>query len=245
MTKRFDILTLFPEALREYLKSSLLGKAAEKGLVEFHLHQLRDWATDKHRTVDDSTFGGGEGMVFKPEPLVRAIEAIKKDYTRGRVLYLSPQGRPFSQSLAKELLQYHELLLVCGRYEGVDERVLTGWVDEQVSLGDFVLCGGEIPALAVVETVARLIPGVVGKSNSLEQETFAGGLLEYPHYTRPREFDGHSVPDVLLQGDHGEIEKWRRQEALRRTYQRRPELLEQADLTEDDLAFLRSLGRNP
>lgn len=243
MTKRFDILTLFPEGLEEYLKCSLLGRAVEKNRVEFHLHQLRDWAKDKHRMVDDATFGGGEGMVFKPEPLVAAIEDIKKDYRKGRVIYLSPQGRPFTQKIAGELLDYEEILLVSARYEGIDERVLEGWIDEEISLGDFILCGGEIPALAVVETVARLIPGVVGKENSLLEESFSGGLLEYPHYTRPRLFAGREVPQVLLEGNHGEIEKWRHQEALRRTLERRPDLLDKVELSEQDEAFLRGLRR--
>jgi len=241
MTHRFDILTLFPEALKAYLDCSLLGKASQKGLVEFHLHQLRDWAEDKHRMVDDATFGGGEGMVFKPEPLAKAIDKIRKVYKKGRVIYLSPQGRPLTQSLVSELTQYDEMLLICGRYEGVDERILEGWVDEEISLGDFVLCGGEIPALAVAEAVTRLIPGVVGKAASLADETFSKGLLEYPHYTRPRVFAGKSVPQVLLEGNHAQIEKWRRQEALRRTKKNRPDLLKQLDLSEEDISFLDSL----
>lgn len=245
MIRRFDILTLFPESLREYLTVSLLGKAADQGLLQFHLHQLRDWATDKHRTVDDSTFGGGEGMVLKPEPLARAIEEIRKDYQKGRVIYLSPQGRRLTQEVVRELSEYEELLLICGRYEGVDERILEGWVDEQISLGDFILCGGELPALSLVEAVARLTPGVVGKEGSLVEESFSDGLLEYPHYTRPREFEGREVPDVLLEGNHGKIEQWRRREALKRTFKNRPDLLEQMDLSEEDQAFLKTLKEGP
>jgi tRNA (guanine-N1)-methyltransferase len=245
MKKRFDILTIFPEALRPYLSSSLLGKAEEQGLVEFHCHQLRDWASDKHRRVDDETYGGGEGMVFKPEPLVAAIEALKKNYRRGRVIYLSPQGRLLTQAVVEELLGYDELMLVCGRYEGVDERVLDSWVDEEISLGDFMLCGGEAAALAVVESVTRLVPGVVGKASSLLDETFTHGFLEYPHYTRPEEFRGMKVPEVLLNGHHGEIKKWRRQEALKRSLKKRPDLLEKAKLGAEDLAFLKSLGWRP
>lgn len=241
MTKRFDILTIFPEPLREYLGSSLLGKATEKDLVQFKVHQLRDWATDKHRMVDDILFGGGDGMVMKVEPLVAAIEEIRKDYQKGRTIYLSPQGRRLDQDVVHELSQYDELLLICGRYEGIDERVLNGWVDEEISLGDFVLCGGELPALAVTEAIARLIPGVVGKEGSLIEETFSQGLVEYPHYTRPREFRGKEVPEVLLGGNHQEIGRWRRQEALRRTLAKRPDLLEKLQLNEEDQAFLASL----
>lgn len=241
MTRRFDILTIFPEALREYLNASLLGKAKEKGLVEFNVHQLRQWAQDKHRMVDDVLYGGGEGMVMKVEPIVAAIEDIRKNYRKGRILYMSPQGRSLNQKMVGELSQYEELLLLCGRYEGVDERVLEGWIDEEISLGDFILSGGEIAALAVVESVARLIPGVVGKEGSLREETFATGLVEYPHYTRPREFRGKKVPEILLNGNHREIERWRRREALRRTWSKRPDLLEMAQLNEEDRAFLREL----
>lgn len=245
MVKQFDILSLFPEALRPYLRASLLGKAAEKGLVAYHCHQLRDWAQDKHRRVDDETYGGGEGMVFKPEPLVSAIEEIKKNYQRGRVIYLSPQGRRLSQPLIKELGTYDELLLVCGRYEGIDERVLEGWIDEEVSLGDFMLCGGELAALALVEAVTRWVPGVVGKAASLEDESFSHGFLEYPHYTRPEVFRGQRVPEVLLTGHHEQIQIWRRQEALKRTLKKRPDLLEITSLNETDLKFLAGLGWSP
>lgn len=242
MTKSFDILSLFPEALRPYLQASLLGKAAERGLVEFRLHQLRDWATDKHRRVDDEVYGGGEGMVLKPEPLAAAIEAISKGYQRGRIIYLSPQGRKLDQALVRELFQYEEILLICGRYEGIDERILEGWVDEEISLGDFVLCGGELPALALVEALTRLVPGVVGKEASLREESFSDGLLEYPHYTRPPVFQGRGVPELLLQGNHAEIQTWRRREALRRTLEKRPDLLEKLQLSEADrrhIEFLR------
>lgn len=241
MTRRFDILTLFPEPLREYLQASLLGKASENGLVEFHVHQLRDWATDKHRMADDQTYGGGEGMVLKVEPTVAAIEAVSAPYQKGRVIYLSPQGRPLTQTVVEELNGYEEILLLCGRYEGVDERVLEGWVDEEISLGDFVLCGGELPALALVEAVTRLQPGVVGKAGSLVEETFSGGLVEYPHYTRPREFRGRKVPEVLLAGNHQEISRWRRRESLRRTLIKRPDLLEKLELSEADRKILQSL----
>jgi tRNA (guanine37-N1)-methyltransferase len=241
MIKRFDILTIFPEPLREYLNSSLLGRAQQNGLVQFQVHQLRDWATDKHRMVDDVLFGGGDGMVMKAEPLVSAIEQIKKEYKNGRAIYLSPQGRRLDQSVIKELSRYDEMLLICGRYEGVDERVIEGWVDEEISLGDFVLCGGEIAALALTEAITRLIPGVVGKEASLIEETFSEGLVEYPHYTRPREFRGMEVPEVLLNGNHLQIERWRRQQALHRTLEKRPDLLAHLQLNEEDQAYLASL----
>jgi len=243
MTKRFDILSLFPEALRPYLQASLLGKAQEKGLVDFHLHQLRDYATDKHRRVDDEVYGGGEGMVMKPEPLAAAIEDITKNYRKGRVIYLSPQGRVLTQAVVRELFDYEEILLISGRYEGIDERILEGWVDEEISLGDFVLCGGELAALSVVESVTRLVPGVVGKEASLREESFSDGLLEYPHYTRPPAFQGRSVPEILLHGNHGEIQHWRRREALRRTLEKRPDLLEKLALSEDDRKILESLRK--
>ncbi len=244
MTRRFDILTLFPEGIRPYLQASLLGKAGEKGLVDFRVHDLRDFALDKHKRVDDVLYGGGEGMVLKVEPLARAVEAIRGDYRKGRVIYLSPQGRRLDQKVVGELSGYEELLLICGRYEGIDERILAGWVDEEISLGDFILCGGEVAALALVEALARLVPGVVGKPASLTEESFAEGLLEYPHYTRPDTFEGREVPAILLSGNHGEIQRWRRQEALRRTFLKRPDLLALVELKEEDKKFLRSLGMN-
>lgn len=225
MVKKIDILSIFPEALQPYLQASLLGKAQEKGLVKLKAHDLRGWAKDKHRSIDDEVYGGGEGMVMKPEPLVAAIEELRQPYQKGRVIYLSPQGRRLTQNVAEELSQYEELLLLCGRYEGVDERVLTGWVDEEISLGDFVLCGGELAALALTEAVVRLVPGVVGKPGSLTEETFAGGLVEYPHYTRPPEFRGQKVPEVLLSGHHEAIANWRREQAVERTLKKRPDLL--------------------
>lgn len=240
MIRRFDILTLFPEALRSYLEVSLLGKALEAGLLQVQLHQLRDYAVDKHRRIDDQVYGGGEGMVMKPEPLAAAIEAIRKPYRKGRVIYLSPQGRKLDQAVLRELLEYSEILLLCGRYEGIDERILEGWVDEEISLGDFVLAGGELPALAVVEAVARLLPGVIGNPGSLREESLTDGLLEYPHYTRPAVFQGRSVPEILLHGNHAEIQRWRRQEALKRTWKKRPDLLEKVRLSEQDCEILKN-----
>lgn len=236
MLKKIDILSIFPEAITPYLQASLLGKAQEKGLVSLSAHDLRAWATDKHRMVDDTLYGGGEGMVMKPEPLVAAIEELRQNYQHGRVIYLSPQGRPLTQGVVEELAQYQELMLLCGRYEGVDERVLSGWVDEEISLGDFVLCGGEIPALALSEAVVRQVPGVVGKSASLIEESFAKGLLEYPHYTRPQTFRGQHVPEVLLGGNHAAIAQWRQTEALKRTLEKRPDLIEKSKLSKEEKA---------
>ena len=244
MVKKFDILTLFPDSFRSYLEASLLGKALEKGLTQIKLHQLRDYTLDKHRRVDDDTYGGGEGMVLKPEPLARAIATIRQDYQKGRVIYLSPQGRRLTQNIIAELSVYDELLLVCGRYEGIDERIIEGWVDEEISLGDFVLLGGEIPALALVEALVRLIPGVVGKENSVRDESFAQGLLEYPHYTRPEVFEGLAVPQVLLEGNHGEIKKWRCEQSIKRTFLKRPDLLNNIKLPKEDEVLLDKLKKD-
>lgn len=244
MTHQFDILTLFPQAIEPYLSSSILAKAQEKKILQFNVYQLRDWAKGPHRQVDDSTFGGGEGMVFKPEPLVEAIESLTPKYQKGRVIYLSPQGRVFNQKIAQELSQYEEILLICGRYEGIDERVIEGHVDEEISLGDFILCGGEIAALAIIEAIARLQPGVVGKENSVKEESFSRDLLEYPHYTRPQVFRGKKVPQLLLEGHHQKIADWRWQESIKRTLQKRPDLLEKVQLNEEEILYLKKLKKD-
>ena len=224
---RFDIFTLFPEMLRSPLDESIIARARERGLVEITAWNPRDVTTDRHHIVDDYPYGGGAGMVMKPEPLVAAIEAAKEREPQARVVLMSPQGRRFDQEKALELSQSAALVLVCGRYEGVDERVM-GWVDEELSLGDFVLTGGELAALAVVDAVARLLPGVLGNELSAQSESFAGeGLLEGPQYTRPPEFRGLRVPEVLLSGDHARIAGWRREQAMARTRERRPDLLGQ------------------
>jgi tRNA (guanine37-N1)-methyltransferase len=220
-----EILTLFPRMVAAPLEESILGKARDKGLLRVQVTDIREFAEGRHRVTDDIPYGGGAGMVMKPEPLVAAIEAAKKRQPGAHVVLMSPQGRRFDQQKAVELSQRDALILVCGRYEGVDERVM-GWVDEELSLGDFVLTGGELAALAVVDAVARLIPGVLGNELSAQSESFAGeGLLEGPQYTRPPEFRGLKVPDVLLSGDHGKIAQWRREQALARTKERRPDLL--------------------
>ncbi len=220
---RIDVITIFPELVRAPLGQSLLGKAIEAGVLDVRVHDLRDWADDPHRTVDDAPFGGGPGMVMRPDVWFRAVESLDPD--RGRVLLLSPAGRRLDQEVVRELAAENHLTLLCGRYEGVDERVVEGLPAEEVSIGDYVLSGGELPALVVIEAVTRLVPGVIGRQESHEQDSFADPeLLDHPHYTRPREFRGMSVPDVLVGGDHGEIERWRRQAAEAKTRRTRPDL---------------------
>jgi len=220
-----EVLTLFPRMIAAPLEESILGKAREKGLLRVQVTDIREFADGKHRVTDDVPYGGGAGMVMKPEPLVAAIEAARQRGPGARVVLLSPQGPRFNQGKAQELANHGALILVCGRYEGVDERVLR-WVDEELSLGDFVLTGGEIPALAVIDAIARLVPGVLGNELSAQSESFSGeGLLEGPQYTRPPEFRGLRVPEVLLSGDHEKIARWRQDQAVARTRERRPDLL--------------------
>jgi len=232
MLKRFDILTIFPAFFDSYLSQSLVGKALEKKLFEAKTHNLRDWAKDKHRMVDDLPYGGGEGMVFSPEPLTEAIAAIRAPYRKGRAIYLSCQGSLFNQKRARRLFQdYEEILLICGRYEGIDQRAIDSAVDEEISIGDYVLSGGEAAAVVVMDALIRLIPGVVGKPGSLTDESFETGLLEYPHYTRPELFKGMKVPDVLLSGNHAQIRKWRIEEAVKKTLKNRPDLIEKEEFS--------------
>jgi tRNA (guanine37-N1)-methyltransferase len=220
---RIDVFTVFPAILESPLRESLLGRAIAEGIVDVRVHDLRDWTEDRHRSVDDESYGGGPGMVLKPEPVFRAVESLDPD--RGRVLLLSPAGRRLDQVLVRELAGEPHLALVCGRYEGVDERVVEGLPAEEVSIGDYVLAGGELPALVLIEAVTRLVPGVIGREESHERDSFAEpGLLDHPHYTRPPEFRGMVVPDVLRSGDHGAIERWRREAALEKTRRNRPDL---------------------
>lgn len=221
---QIEVITVLPEVFPAYLGASILGRAAESGLLSVRVHNLRDYTSDKHHVTDDYPFGGGAGMVMKIEPMARALQAIAPRGEVHRVL-LTPQGRPFSQPIAKELSQKKALCFLCGRYEGFDERVRT-MMDDEISLGDFVLTGGELAALVVIDAVARFLPGVLGNEESAPQDSHSQGLLEYPHYTRPRDFEGQKVPEVLLSGNHAIIEKWRRQESLYRTKERRPELFE-------------------
>lgn len=234
-----DILTLFPALCEAYLAGSILGKAREAGLVDVAVHDVRAHAAGKHKVADDAPYGGGAGMVMKPEPLTEAILAARARRPGARVVLTSPRGARLDQAMARELAEHGKLILVCGRYEGVDERVMAV-VDREVSVGDFVLTGGELAALCVVDAAARLVPGVLGNEESAGAESFAGGvaLLEHPHYTRPPEYRGMKVPEVLLSGDHRRIERWRRREALRATRDRRPDLFERARLDEEDLRLI-------
>ncbi|HEX6122989.1 MAG TPA: tRNA (guanosine(37)-N1)-methyltransferase TrmD [Ktedonobacterales bacterium] len=235
---RFDIFTLFPEMLRGPLDESILARARSRGLLEVALHNPRDVTTDRHHIVDDYPYGGGAGMVMKPEPIFTAVEAV---YQGGPIILMSPQGRVFTQAIARELAREPRITLLCGHYEGVDERVRAHLATDELSLGDFVLTGGELAALVIVDAVARLLPGVLAAGSTLE-ESHTAGLLEYPHYTRPPEFRGWGVPDVLLSGNHAAIARWRRKEALRRTRVRRPDLLAHAELSDLDRALLAELA---
>jgi tRNA (guanine37-N1)-methyltransferase len=235
---RFDVFTLFPEVFGPYLESSILLRARQNGLLEVRLHNIRDWATDKHHTTDDMPYGGGGGMVMKPEPIFAAVESVLGSPSPCPLILMTPQGRVFSQAVAQELTRYSHLALLCGRYEGVDERVRQNLVSDEISIGDYVLSGGELPALVVMDALTRLIPGALGDPDGAADDSHAMGLLEYPHYTRPPEFRGWSVPEVLVSGDHGKIAHWRREQALLRTLRRRPDLLEKAQLTEADRKFL-------
>ncbi len=239
---RFDIITIFPEIFNSYSSESILKRAIEREIVEMKIHNLRDFTTDKHRVVDDYPYGGGPGMVMKPEPFFSAIETIKKDGIPRRTIMLSPQGNVFNQDIALRMAQEKtSLIFICGRYEAIDERVRETLVDEEISIGDYVLTGGELPALVIIDTIVRLLPGVLGDERSKEEESFTWGLLDYPHYTRPPEFRGAMVPDVLLSGNHKDIALWRRKEALKRTIKRRPDLIEKASLTEEDYRILRKI----
>ncbi len=238
---RFDIFTLFPEVFHPYIDVSIIGRARKSGALEVHLHNIRDWATDKHRTVDDEPYGGGGGMVMKAEPIFAAVESVLGRPPQAPVILLTPQGRPFSQKVARELAELPRVALLCGRYEGVDERVRQHLVTDEISIGDYVLTGGELAALVVLDAVTRLLPNVLGDPDAPDKDSHATGLLEHPHYTRPAVFRGWEVPPVLLSGDHGKIARWRREQSLLRTLHRRPDLLAKAQLTEEDRAFLRKL----
>ncbi|MCL4847581.1 MAG: tRNA (guanosine(37)-N1)-methyltransferase TrmD [Acidobacteria bacterium] len=239
---RFDIVTIFPRMVRALLEDGLLARAAAAGTLVVEAHDLREFTTDRHRVVDDAAFGGGPGMVLKPEPVVRAVEAIVERHgAASAVIVPSPQGRRLTHDEAARLSRLDHLVVVCGRYEGIDERVHEVLATEEISIGDYVLTGGELPALVIVEAVARLVPGVVGDEQSVACDSFARGVLDWPHYTRPAEFRGRRVPDVLLSGHHAAIDRWRRREALRRTLARRPDLLAAATLDADERRILDEL----
>lgn len=238
---KFDVFTLFPEMFPPYLNESILKRAREAELLSVDVHNIRDWTTDKHNTTDDTPYGGGGGMVMKPEPIFAAVEDILGAPPAYPIILLTPQGRLFTQTVVQELYQHERIGLLCGRYEGVDERVREHLVTDEISFGDFVLTGGELPALAIIDAVTRLIPGVLGDPNAAAQDSHATGLLEHPHYTRPQEFRGWAVPDVLRSGNHAALAQWRREQALKRTAERRPEMLENIELSKADKKFLDSL----
>ena len=241
----FDIFSLFPDVFDSYLNTSILKRAQDSGALEVRAHDIRAWATDKHHTTDDTPYGGGGGMVMKPEPVFSAVESVLGSPPACPVILLSPQGRLFNQTIAFELATLDHIALICGRYESVDERIRQHLVTDSISIGDYVLTGGELPALVIIDAVTRLLPGVLGDPQAAADDSHATGLLEYPHYTRPPEFRGWQVPDVLLSGNHAEIARWRREEALRRTLNHRPDLLNKAALSQKDLSFLRTLGYDP
>ena len=237
---RFDIITIFPEMFAGVFSGGIIKRALDRGLVRIAVHDLRDFTQDKHRQVDDRPFGGLEGMVLKPEPIFRAVEAVREDGA-GRVYLLSPQGRTLDADLARELAAERQVILICGRYEGVDERVVEHLVDGEISIGDYVLSGGELAAAVVVDAASRFVPGVVGKEDSVKNDSFAGGILDYPQYTRPREFRGMKVPQVLFSGDHKRIERWRRKKALEKTVRRRPDLVRNRALAPEDRRLLEDI----
>ncbi|MDH7602612.1 MAG: tRNA (guanosine(37)-N1)-methyltransferase TrmD [Armatimonadota bacterium] len=240
---RIDILTTFPQIIEAVCSESILGKARDKGILDIRAVNLRDYATDKHKSTDDEPYGGGPGMVMKCEPVFRAVEALTATSVPGkpRIILMTPQGKLLNQKLAEELANENHLIVICGRYEGVDERIREHLVTDEISIGDYILSGGELPALVLVESVARLVPGVLGDETSAKTESFSSGLLEYAQYTRPADFRGYKVPEVLLSGNHAEIARWRRRNSLERTLRRRPDLLETAPLTDEDREILAQL----
>lgn len=241
---KFDILTLFPEIFDAVLKESIIGRAQEKNIIEVNAINIRDFTLDKHRKVDDYPYGGGTGMVMMAQPIYDAYMSIveKLDY-KPKVIYLSPQGKLFNQSMAERLKEEKHLILLCGHYEGIDERIIEEIVDEEVSIGDYVLTGGELPAMVLIDCISRLVPGVLAKEEAYLDESLNNGMLEYPQYTRPYEFKGRKVPDILLSGHHANINKWRRRQSIKRTYLKRPDLFSQLNLSDEDRKLLGQLKR--
>ncbi len=239
---KFDILTLFPEMFQGPMTESILRRAQERELIDVRLHNIRDYATDRHKTVDDAPYGGGAGMVMKVEPLTACLEAVLAESPGARIILTSPTGRQLTQAIVAELAAGDGLVIICGRYEGIDERVRQLFPLDEISLGDFVLTGGELAAMTLVDAVTRLVPGVLGSEESAQTDSFSDGLLEYPHYTRPPEFRGYGVPDALLSGNHAGIARWRRQQSLRTTLARRPDLLPDAPLDREDIRYLEQLA---
>jgi tRNA (guanine37-N1)-methyltransferase len=247
---QFEVFTLLPEVFPSYLETSIIKRARERDLINVRVHNIRDYTHDKHNTTDDTPYGGGGGMVMKPDPVFEAIETVlglnsnqtpPEPDSNIPIILLTPQGRVFNQSIAQELSQHPHIALLCGRYEGIDERIREHLVTDEISIGDYVLTGGELPALILIDAIARLLPDVLGDPTGAQDDSHATGLLEYPHYTRPPEFRGWKTPDILLSGDHAKIEKWRREQSLLRTFKKRPDMLEKAELTKKDLKFVESL----
>ena len=245
---QFEVFTLLPDVFPPYLESSILQRARQRGLVSVNVHNIRDYTHDKHHVTDDTPYGGGGGMVMKPEPIFEAVESVMGLGTHqahpqhAPIIMLTPQGRVFTQSVAEDLSRYERIALLCGRYEGIDERIRQHLVTDEISIGDYVLTGGELPALILIDAITRLIPGVLGDPDGAIDDSHATGLLEYPHYTRPPEFRGWKVPEVLLSGDHAKVDQWRREQSLLRTLARRPDLLEKSELTEKEQLFLKEHG---
>jgi len=250
LVMKFEVFTLLPDVFPPYLESSILQKARQRGLIEVRVHNIRDYTHDRHHTTDDTPYGGGGGMVMKPEPVFEAVETVlglDSNQTQPvpvPIILLTPQGRVFSQRVAEELSGHERIALLCGRYEGVDERIREHLVTDEISMGDYVLTGGELPALMIIDAVSRLLPGVLGDPTGAEDDSHSMGLLEYPHYTRPPEFRGWQVPEVLLSGDHGKIEKWRREQAISRTFKKRPDMIEKAELSKEDQEIVERLKSN-
>ena len=241
---RFDVFTLLPEVFEPYLNTSILQRARQRGLIEVYLHNIRDYTTDKHQTTDDEPYGGGGGMVMKAEPIFAAVESVLGVPPQCPVILLTPQGRLFNQQLAIAFSRLSHLALICGRYEGIDERVREHLITDEISIGDYVLTGGELAALVLIDAISRPIPGVLGDPDGAFDDSHAEYLLEYPHYTRPAEFRGWKVPDVLLSGDHGRIARWRREQSILRTWQRRPDLLAKANLTDQERVLLENMQKS-
>jgi len=247
---QFEVFTLLPEVFPPYLESSILKRAAQRGLINVRVHNIRDYTHDKHHVTDDTPYGGGGGMVMKPEPVFEAVESVlglvsspsqPSLDSKLPIVLLTPQGRVFDQHIAEELSAHERIALLCGRYEGVDERIREHLVTDEISIGDYVLTGGELPAMMIIDAVSRLIPGVLGDPTGAEDDSHSMGLLEYPHYTKPPEYRGWKVPEILLSGDHGRVEKWRREQALTRTFSKRPDMLEKTELSEADENFIQDL----
>lgn len=238
---KINVFTLFPEVFRPYLDTSILRRAIQNQLVKVYLNNIRDWTADRHHITDDTPYGGGGGMIMKPEPIFTAVERVLGEDFKYPIILLTPQGRLFDQSVGFELSHHRELALICGRYEGIDERVREHLVTDEISIGDYVLSGGELPAMVLIDSIVRLLPGALGDPTGAQDDSHSSGLLEYPHYTRPNDFRGWEVPEVLSSGDHARINQWRREQALMRTHKRRPDLLQKAELSEEDRKFLDSL----